>query len=138
MLVQLRYLNLLKGGLHLTTIKIITGVFVLIGTFLTFASAVGVIRLPDVYSRMQAAGKGSTLGVIFLMLAVVVYSIPEGIVNAKILLAILFVFITAPLASLLVNRAAYKTGVPLEKKSVQDDLKYMYHEKYIMTRRKND
>src|SRR5699024_11250656 len=94
-------------------------------------SAIGVIRLPDVYSRMQAAGKGSTLGVIFLMLAVVVYSIPEGIVNAKILLAILFVFITAPLSSLLFNRVAYKTGAPLEKKSVQDDVKYMYHENYI-------
>src|SRR5699024_6538424 len=120
------------------TIKIITGVFVLIGTFLTFARAVDVIRLPDVYSRMQSAGIGTTLGVIFLMLAVVVYFIPEGTVDAKILLAILFVFITAPLSSLLVNRAAYKTRVPLEKKSVQDDLKYMYNEKYVMTRRKND
>src|SRR5699024_1221273 len=128
----------MEGELHLTTIKIITGDIVLIGAFLTLAKAVDVISLPDVYRRMQAAGEGSTMGVIFLMLAVVVYSIPEGIVNAIILLAILFVFITAPLASLLVNRAAYKTGVPLEKKSVQDDLKYMYHEKYIMTRRKND
>src|SRR5699024_6232376 len=99
------------------TIKIITGVFVLIGTFLTFASAVGVIRLPDVYSRMQPAGKGSTLVVIFLMLAVVVYFISEGTVNSKILFAILFVFITAPFSSLLVNPAAYKTRVPLEKKS---------------------
>src|SRR5699024_6047342 len=80
---------------------------------------------------------GSTMGVIFLMRAVVVYSIPEGIVNAKILLAILFVFITATLASLLVNCAAYKTGVPLEYKSIHDDLKYMYHEKYIITWRKN-
>src|SRR5699024_8176705 len=116
------------------TIKIISVVFVLIGTFLTFASAVGVIRLPVVFSSMLVAGKGSTLGVIFLLLAVVVYFIPEGTVNAKILLAILFVFITAPLSSLLVNRAAYKTRVPLEKKSVQDDLKYMYNEKYVMTR----
>lgn len=119
-------------------IKIITGIFILIGTFLAFASAVGVLRLPDVYSRMQAAGKSSTLGVVFLMLAVILYFIPEGVVNVKILLAILFVFITAPLASLLVNRSAYRTGVPLEKKSIQDDLKSMYNEKYTMTRSKDD
>lgn len=75
---------------------------------------------------MHAAGKSSTLGVVFLMLAVVLYFIPEGIINAKILLAILFVFMTAPLSSLIVNRSAYRIGVPLEKNSVQDDLKEMY------------
>lgn len=120
------YQNLLKGVLYLTVIEIITSIFILIGVFLTLLSAVGVIRLPDVYSRMHAAGKSSTLGVVFLMLAVVFYFIPEGIINAKILLAILFVFMTAPLSSLIVNRSAYRIGVPLEKNSVQDDLKEMY------------
>lgn len=110
----------------MTAIEIITSIFILIGVFFTFLSAVGVIRLPDVYSRMHAAGKTSTLGVIFLMLAVVLYFIPEGIINAKILLAIIFVFMTAPLSSLMVNRSAYRIGVPLEKDSVQDDLKEMY------------
>jgi len=122
----LPYRNLLKGVLYLTAIEIITSIFILIGVFLTFLSAVGVIRLPDVYSRMHAAGKSSTLGVVSLMLAVVIYFIPEGIINAKILLAILFVFITAPLSSLVVNRSAYRIGVPLEKNNVQDDLKNMY------------
>jgi len=112
----------------LTVIEIITCIFILIGVFFTFLSAVGVIRLPDVYSRMHAAGKSSTLGVIFLMLAVVVYFIPEGIINAKILLAIIFVFMTAPLSSLMVNRSAYRIGVPLEKNNVQDDLKEMYNQ----------
>ena len=123
---RLPYQNLLKGVLYLTVIEIITSIFILIGVFLTLLSAVGVIRLPDVYSRMHAAGKSSTLGVVFLMLAVVLYFIPEGIINAKILLAILFVFMTAPLSSLIVNRSAYRIGVPLEKNSVQDDLKEMY------------
>ena len=122
------YQNLLKGVLYLTVIEIITCIFILIGVFFTFLSAVGVIRLPDVYSRMHAAGKSSTLGVIFLMLAVVVYFIPEGIINAKILLAIIFVFMTAPLSSLMVNRSAYRIGVPLEKNNVQDDLKEMYNQ----------
>lgn len=112
--------------LYLTAIEIIASILVLIGVFFTLLSAIGVIRLPDVYSRMHAAGKSSTLGVIFLMLAVFVYFIPQGIVNGKILLAIVFVFITAPLSALMVNRSAYRIGVPLAKNSVQDDLKKMY------------
>src|SRR5690625_5337582 len=81
------------------------------------------MRLPDVYSRMHAAGKSSTLGVVSLMLAAFLYFIPEGIINAKILLAILFIFMTAPLSALMITRSAYRIGVPLEKNSVQDDLK---------------
>lgn len=112
--------------LYLTATEIIVSIFILVGVFFTFLSAIGVIRLPDVYSRMHAAGKSSTLGVISLMLATFIYFIPEGIVNAKILLAILFVFLTAPLSSLMVTRSAYRIGVPLEKKTIQDDLKKMY------------
>ena len=44
----------------------------------------------------------------------------------KILLAILFVFLTAPLGALMINRSAYRTGVPLEENTQQDDLKEMY------------
>lgn len=107
----------------MTAIEIITSIFILLGTFLVFLSAVGVLRLPDVYSRMHAAGKSSTLGVIFLMLAVLIYFVPDGVVNVKVLLAIIFVFITAPLSALLINRSAYNIGVPLAENSVQDDLK---------------
>ena len=118
--------NLLKGVLYLTATEIIVSIFILIGVFFTLLSAIGVIRLPDVYNRMHAAGKSSTLGVISLMIATVIYFIPEGVMNAKILLSIFFIFITAPLSSLMVTRSAYRIGVPLEKKTIQDDLKNMY------------
>lgn len=114
--------------LYLTAIEIITSIFILIGVFFTFLSAIGVIRLPDIYSRMHAAGKSSTLGVVTLMIATFVYFIPSGTINAKVLLAILFLFITAPLSALMVNRSAYRNGVPLAKNSVQDDLKEMYEQ----------
>lgn len=115
--------------LYLTAIEIITSIFIFIGVFFTFLSALGVIRLKDVYSRMHAAGKSSTFGVIWLMLATFTYFIPEGIINGKILLAILFVFMTAPLSALMINRSAYKIGVPLEKNSIQDDLKRVYDQR---------
>ena len=115
--------------LYLTTIEIIVSIFVLIGVFFTLLSAIGVLRLPDVYSRVHAAGKSSTFGVISLMIAAFLYFIPEGIVNVKILLAIVFVFMTAPLSALMLNRSAYRIGVPLEKNTVQDDLKEMYDQR---------
>ena len=115
--------------LYLTTIEIIVSIFILIGVFFTLLSSIGVLRLPDVYSRVHAGGKSSTFGVIFLMIGAFLYFLPEGIVNVKILLAILFVFITAPLSALVISRSAYRIGVPLEKNSVQDDLKEAYHEK---------
>src|SRR5690625_4301917 len=105
-----------------------TSIFILLGVFFTLLGAIGVIRLKDVYSRMHAAGKSSTLGLVFLMLAAVIYFIPVGIFNIKILLSIIFVFMTAPLSALVVNRTAYKIGVPLEKNSVRDDLKEMYEQ----------
>ena len=103
-----------------------TSFFLIVGAFFTFLSAIGVLRLKDVYSRMHAAGKSSTFGMISLMIAAFVYFIPEGIINVKILLAILFVFLTAPLGALMINRSAYRTGVPLEENTQQDDLKEMY------------
>jgi len=105
-----------------------TSIFILLGVFFTLLSAIGVMRLPDVYSRMHAAGKSSTLGVICLMLATFLYFIPEGVINAKLLLTILFVFITAPLSALMINRSAYRVGVPLAKNSVEDELKAMYEQ----------
>lgn len=110
----------------MTTNEIFVSIFILIGVFFTLLSAIGVLRLPDVYSRVHAAGKSSTLGVISLMIAAFLYFIPEGIVNVKILLAIIFVFITAPLSALVINRTSYRIGVPLEKNTIQDDLKKVY------------
>ncbi|WP_342772624.1 monovalent cation/H(+) antiporter subunit G [Oceanobacillus piezotolerans] len=106
--------------------EMITSVFILIGAFFTLLSAIGVLRLPDVYSRMHAAGKSSTLGVSSIMLATFIYFIPEDVFLVKVLLVIPFLFMTAPLSALLVNRSAYRNGVPLARNSIQDDLKKKY------------
>ncbi|MCF3944884.1 monovalent cation/H(+) antiporter subunit G [Oceanobacillus sp. APA_J-2(6-2)] len=115
----------------MTTTEIITSFFLIVGSFFTFLSAIGVIRLHDVYSRVHAAGKSSTFGMISLMIAAFIYFIPEGIFNVKILLAILFVFMTAPLGALLINRSAYRNGVSMEKNTVQDDLKEAYKDEKL-------
>lgn len=107
-------------------IDAIVAIFVIIGVFFAVVSAVGILRLKDVYSRAHASGKSATLGVIFIMLAVFIHFLSQGIMNAKILLAILFLFLTAPVASLMITRSAYRNGVKLDKNTVIDDLKEMY------------
>jgi multicomponent Na+:H+ antiporter subunit G len=103
--------------------KFITGYFVLQGALLSLVAAYGVVRLPDAYTRNHAASKSATLGVISILLGVFFYFwLIEGHMNARIILGIIFVFMTAPVAGHLIMRAAYNTKVPLWEKSVQDDL----------------
>lgn len=122
----------------MTVTEIIVSILVLIGTFFTLLSGVGVIRLRDVYSRMHAAGKSSTLGVVSLMMATLIFFIPQGEFNFKIFLAIIFVFMTAPLSALMINRSAYRTGVPLDKNTIDDDLKNAEHMKDFKQIRSDD
>lgn len=113
----------------MTAIEIVISIFLLIGVFFSLFSGFGLIRLPDVYTRTHAGGKSSTLGVMSIMIATFLYFLTEGTFNAKVLLAIFFIFLTAPLSALFVNRSAYRTNVPLSDKSKQDDLKEYYKKK---------
>ncbi|TXC91245.1 Na+/H+ antiporter subunit G [Metabacillus litoralis] len=104
--------------------EIIVGYLILQGALLSLIAAIGVIRLPDVYTRNHAASKSATLGVISVLVGLFIYFLlVDEIVNSRVLLGIVFVFLTAPVAGHLISRAAYNTGVPLWKGSLQDDLK---------------
>ena len=83
-----------------------------------FISAIGMMRLPDVYARMHAAGKGATLGVSCLLLAAGIFY-GETILWRMVLLIILF-FITAPIATTAMARAAYRS-TPDERFVLKED-----------------
>ncbi|HZG87024.1 monovalent cation/H(+) antiporter subunit G [Paenibacillus sp.] len=101
----------------------IVAVLVLLGALLCAVSSFGLVRMPDVYLRSHAATKASTLGVLCILLAGFLFFLWfHGVASAKMLLAVAFVFATAPVAGHLIGRAAYRTGVPLSERSVQDDL----------------
>ncbi|WP_238188525.1 monovalent cation/H(+) antiporter subunit G [Paenibacillus sp. L3-i20] len=105
-------------------VELTIGVIVLLGAIICALSAFGLIRLPDVYLRSHAATKSATLGVLFILLGAFLYFwIYKDHFSIKLLLGILFVFITAPVAGHLNGRAAYRSGVSLWKGSVRDDWK---------------
>lgn len=97
--------------------------FVIVGTVITLFASLGVIRLPDVYTRAHATTKSATLGILFILLGAFIHFIySHQIVSVRLLLAIVFVFLTAPVAGHLIIRSAHRSGVPLAEMSVQDDL----------------
>ena len=105
--------------------EIITSLLMLGGACFAFLAAVGILRLPDLFSRMQAATKCSAFGVSCVMLAVAVHFAELGIVTRAIM-TIIFVFLTAPVAAHMIGRAAYFARVPLWEHTVTDELKGRY------------
>lgn len=104
--------------------ELVIGLLVLFGALISAVSAFGLIRLPDVYLRSHAATKSSTLGVLIILTSAFLYFMfYVDHVSAKLVLGIIFVFITAPVAGHLNGRAAYRSGVPLWKGSTHDDLR---------------
>ena len=102
----------------------VLGLVIFLGAIICAISAFGVIRLPDVYLRSHAATKSATLGVLLILAgAFLFFWLYLEHASAKLLLGIVFVFLTSPVAGHLNGRAAYRSGVPLWKGSVQDDLK---------------
>ena len=103
-------------------IEIVISLFLLIGALLNLLGSFGILRLPDIYGRMHAATKSSTLGVLSIMIAAFIFFISEGHVVGKILLTSLFIFMTAPIVGLMVSRSAHNVGVKMWDKRVRDDL----------------
>lgn len=94
----------------------------MIGALFCTLAAIGILRLPDVFNRMQASAKGGTLGAGMSILAAGVYFMELG-VAIRTLLVVAFLFLTAPIAAHMIARAAYSAGVPLWKGSVIDELR---------------
>ena len=80
-----------------------------IGTLFLLVSALGILRLPDVFTRMHAAGTAATIGIGCLLVATGVHFLADGQMFRMIALILLF-FVTAPIATTTMARAAYRTG----------------------------
>src|SRR5690606_14226435 len=81
--------------------------------------------MPDLFMRMQAATKASTLGIGCILLAVALHFGELGIAS-RALAAIIFVCLTAPVAAHVIARASYFVGVPLWQGTIIDELRGHY------------
>jgi len=104
--------------------ELFIALLLVIGTFLTFVSALGLIRMPDVFCRMHAAGKAGTLGVVTTILAATLFFTGTAQdVTIRGLLAVVFQFLTTPAATHLLARATYLCEYPLSARTEVNELK---------------
>ena len=96
------------------------GSALVLGAFLMFLTGLGLLRMPDIFTRMHAATKSASLGVALLLLAAATV-FQEAMVVTKALVTITFIFLTAPVAASLLARAAYARKTPLWEHSVMDE-----------------
>ena len=90
-----------------------------IGIAFNFFGCLGLIRLPDIYNRLQASTKCVTFGTIFLLVGVLVF-FGFTAVGIKAILCLFFILITSPTAAHAISRGAYHSKVKLWKNSVID------------------
>ncbi len=101
--------------------SLLAGALLLLGAVFMALGAVGLVRLPDVYTRMSASSKAATLGASFLLLgAAVHFGTPAVAGRAVVIVA--FLFLTAPVAAHAIGRAGYRRKSPLWTGTIADEL----------------
>lgn len=101
--------------------ELIGAIITLAGSIFLFLGALGILRMPDVYNRMQAGTKATTLGSILFLLGISIGHYECGCFG-KIVILILFIIFTNPISSNTLARAAHFIGIKLTKRTVKDDL----------------
>ncbi len=108
--------------------EMIGAVVTLVGSVFLFLGALGIVRMPDLYNRMQAGTKATTLGNLMALLGIGIIH-PAWLI--KLVLIALFVLITNPLSSHALARSARRSGVPLADVTVRDEYEEVLVEKGI-------
>ncbi len=96
--------------------------FIVVGLTFDVLGCLGLVRLPDVYNRLQAATKSVTLGTCSILFGTFLVVGPTS-AGVKSLICIIFIFLTSPVAAHALARGAHRAGVKLTEESVVD--KYM-------------
>jgi multicomponent Na+:H+ antiporter subunit G len=89
---------------------ILAWALILTGCFFTVVSAFGLVRLPDVYTRIHSAGLVDTVGAGFLLIGLMLYG-GFTIVTIKLFLILAFIFFTSPTANNAFANAVYSAGI---------------------------
>lgn len=109
----------------MTVLETLTFALCSVGVLFMVLSSVGILRFPDLYTRIHAAGKAGTLGIIGVLLGVGLYS-ADVLTAAKMVALIVFFLLTSPVAGHMLDRAAYLTRVETDPSTAVDDLEGRY------------
>ncbi|UII30589.1 monovalent cation/H(+) antiporter subunit G [Fulvivirga ulvae] len=96
-------------------------VLLALGALFILLASVGLIRLPDIYTRMHATTKAPTLGIMLMLTGLCIY-FPSFPTVIKSLLILIFIFLTIPVASHMIGRSAHMMNTKKWKSTSRDDL----------------
>jgi multicomponent Na+:H+ antiporter subunit G len=91
-----------------------------LGLFFTLSGVVGILRMPDIYSRIQCSSKTITMGALPALIGLVIAEGPFNDYGSRALLVGILFLIVNPASSHALARAAYKIGIPMWRGSVID------------------
>jgi len=100
---------------------LISAALLVIGSIFAFVASVGLLRLPDLYTRMHAASKAGTMGSCLMLIALAIHA-PDVGAMSRALAGVVFFLLTAPVSSHLLAKAAYAVGYRLHSSSVVDEM----------------
>ncbi|MDB9744316.1 monovalent cation/H(+) antiporter subunit G [Fibrobacterales bacterium] len=95
--------------------QIFISVFLIIGTFFLIIAGIGILKMPDLFTRMHATTKAGTVGLSFILLALCV-GIPDLSIISRAAGTLLFIFITAPVGAHLLGKVMLEKNYPFFKK----------------------
>lgn len=104
-----------------TVLDVLAAACFLVGSLLALVAAIGLVRFPDLLSRMHAGTKPQVLGLLFMVVGLAIYARREE-VTGPLLLVVVFQMITAPVSAHMVGRAGYRTGRIRHELLVRDEL----------------
>lgn len=99
---------------------LVTIVLLWLAGLFTLVAAIGVLRYEDVFLRMHAAAKAGSVGAVLALAAMAIHFQSAGVRTQAVLIAV-FLFITAPIASHLIARAALRARLSLSKNTVCEE-----------------
>ena len=106
-------------------IDFIKGTLIIAGSLFMLLASIGILRLPDLLTRMHATTKAAALGVMLIMVAAAIHFAETSIV-ARALAIVVFILMTAPVAAHVIGRAGYFVGSKLWSGTVKDELRPNY------------
>ena len=105
----------------MSLLPIISGLLIVVGSLFALVAAIGLLRLPDLFTRMHAATKAGTLGSGLMMIALAF--VAEDLASAtRAIAGVVFIILTTPIAAHLLARAAYAVGYRLWSGSLIDEM----------------
>ncbi len=102
------------------------GAMAVVGSVFILIASIGIVRMPDLFLRLQVTSKASVMGLTCILLAVALH-FASTVVTLRVALIICFIVLTIPVATHMLARAGYTTNVPLSDETIINELVGQYN-----------